>query len=76
MMDGSYSYAQTSAETYPDCAPRPALSRDARTFTLRCTAAAGRHYEIWFNRPPYLNFRGTNGISSEPFQLLFRTKGR
>jgi DNA-binding CsgD family transcriptional regulator len=76
MVDGSYSYTRIAPETYPDCAVKPALSRDARTFTLRCTAAPGRDYEIWFNRPPYMNFRGLNGLSSEPHQLLFRTKPR
>jgi DNA-binding CsgD family transcriptional regulator len=74
MVDGSYSYTRTSPETYPDCATKPELSHDARTFTLRCTAAAGRNYEIWFNRPPYMNFRGLNGLSSEPHQLVFHTK--
>jgi DNA-binding CsgD family transcriptional regulator len=76
MIDGSYSYTRTSPETYPDCAVKPVLSRDARTFTMRCTAAAGRNYEIWFNRPPYMSFRGLNGLSSEPHQLRFRTKPR
>jgi DNA-binding CsgD family transcriptional regulator len=76
MMDGSYSYTRTSPETYPDCALPPARSRDGRTFTLRCTAVAGRHYEIWFNRPPYMNFRSMDGLSSEPHRLLFRTRPR
>jgi DNA-binding CsgD family transcriptional regulator len=76
MTDGSYSYTRTSPETYPDCALPPALSRDARTFTMRCTAVAGHRYEIWFNRQPYMNFRGLNGLSSEPHQLLFRTRAR
>lgn len=76
MQDGSYSYTRTSPETYPECAARPTLSADGRTYTLECTAVAGRHYEIWFNRPPYMNFRGVNGLSSEPHQLLFRTRAR
>jgi DNA-binding CsgD family transcriptional regulator len=76
MTDQSYSYTRTSPETYPDCAYPPILSHDARTFTLRCTAAPGRQYEIWFNRQPYMNFRGLNGVSSEPYQLLFRTRPR
>ncbi|HEX4738563.1 MAG TPA: LuxR C-terminal-related transcriptional regulator [Allosphingosinicella sp.] len=76
MADGSYSYTRTSPETYPDCAYPPILSRNARTFTLRCTAVPGRQYEIWFNRLPYMNFRGLNGVSSEPYQLLFRTRTR
>jgi DNA-binding CsgD family transcriptional regulator len=75
MQSGSYSYTRISPETYPDCAAQPRLSDDGRTYTLQCTAVAGRQYEIWFNRPPYMNFRGTNGLSSVPHQLLFRTRG-
>jgi len=76
MQEGSYSYTRTSPETYPDCSSHPSLSDDGRTYTLQCTAVAGRRYEIWFNRPPYQNFRGVNGLSSVPHQLLFRTRGR
>lgn len=76
MMDGSYSFVQKSADTYPRCATKPVLSRDARTFTLHCTAEAGKLYEIWFNNPPYMNFRGSNGVPAQPFQLLFRTRKR
>jgi DNA-binding CsgD family transcriptional regulator len=74
MQPGSYSYTRTSPETYPDCAAQPILSDDGRTYMLQCTAVAGHHYEIWFNRPPYMNFRGVNGRSSEPHQLLFRVR--
>jgi DNA-binding CsgD family transcriptional regulator len=76
MQPGSYSYTRTSPETYPDCAAEPILSADGRTYTLQCAAVAGRQYEIWFNRPPYMNFRGANGQSSEPHRLVFRTRGR
>jgi DNA-binding CsgD family transcriptional regulator len=76
MIEGSFSYTRTSSDTYPDCAGKPELSRDGRIFTLRCTAMAGRRYEIWFNRPPYMNFRSLNGLSAEPHQLLFRVGPR
>lgn len=76
MMEGSFSYTQSAPETAIECAAKPELSRDGRTFRLRCTAKTGRRYEVWFNRPPYMNFRGLNGVSSEPHQLLFRTRPR
>jgi DNA-binding CsgD family transcriptional regulator len=76
MLAGNYSFVQTSAETYPQCELRPTLSRDARTYTLRCIALAGRDYEIWFNRPPYMNFKGLDRVPALPFQLLFRTGRR
>jgi hypothetical protein len=76
MLEGNYSFVQMSAETYPRCEPRPTLSRDARTYSVRCTALAGRRYEIWFNRPPYMNFKSIEGVPAQPFQLLFRTRRR
>lgn len=71
----SYSFVRRRIETYPDCgANRPAQSADGRTFTMRCIAAPGRRYEIWFNDPPYLNFVGKSGASATPYRLRFRTR--
>lgn len=71
MMDGSYSFVQVSKNTYPDCKGQPARSRDGRTFTLRCTARAGRKYEVWFNRAPYMNFKSIRGAPAKPIRLTF-----
>lgn len=77
MRAGNYSFVQVSAETYPDCGgSRPTQSSDGRTFTLRCTARPGRRYEVWFNSPPYMNFRSVDGVPAQPHRLLFRTRGR
>jgi len=76
MLDGNYSFVQVSDETYPNCETHPQLSADGRTFALRCTARAGQSYEVWFNRPPYMNFRSRSGISAQPYQLRFRARSR
>ena len=76
MSDGSFSYVQKAADTFPDCAFPARLSPDRRTFTVRCTAAPGRAYELWFNSEPYMNFKGVDGTAAIPFQLKFGTKGR
>jgi RNA polymerase sigma-70 factor (ECF subfamily) len=76
MADGSFSYVQKAKETFPDCGFPAQLSADRRTFTVRCTVEPGRSYEIWFNSPPYMNFKGANGVPAEPHQLLFSTKAR
>ena len=76
MLDGNFSFVQISPETYPNCEPRPNLSPDARTFILNCRAEAGRSYEVWFNRPPYMNFKSLTGAPAEPNQLRFRSKPR
>lgn len=76
MAVGSFSFVQKSKDTFPACAFPAQLSADQRTFTVRCSTEPGRHYEIWFNSPPYMNFKGTNGVPAEPHQLLFSTKAR
>lgn len=76
MRPGNYSFVQKSADTYPDCDGQPDQSSDGRTFILRCTARAGRSYEVWLNSPPYMNFRSVDGDSAQPFQLLFPTRDR
>ena len=76
MAEGSFSYVQKAKETFPDCGFPAQLSADRRTFTVRCTVEPGRSYEIWFNSPPYMNFKGANGMPAEPHQLLFSTKAR
>jgi hypothetical protein len=76
MSDGSFSFVQKAAESFPRCAFPAQLSSDKRTFTVRCTAEPRRDYEIWFNSPPYMNFKGANGVPSEPYQLLFRSSAR
>lgn len=76
MMGGSFSYVQKSAETFPHCGFPAELSADRRTFTLNCRLEPAHHYEIWFNSPPYMNFKNANGVPAEPHQLLFSTKPR
>jgi DNA-binding CsgD family transcriptional regulator len=75
MRPGNYSFVQMAAQTYPDCGDnRPGQSADGRTFILHCRLEPGRHYEIWFNSPPYMNFVDGTGVPAVPFQLLFRTR--
>jgi len=76
MLEGSMSYVHKALDTNPECAFPAHLSNDARTFTVRCTVAPSRHYEIWFNSPPYMNFESIKGVPAQPYQLLFRTKTR
>lgn len=74
MMGDSFSYVQKSAQSFPRCGFPPQLSADKRTFTVSCTLEPGRHYEIWFNSPPYMNFKSASGVPAEPHQLLFSTE--
>lgn len=74
MMRDSYSFVRVSPETFPDCLPKAQLLTDGKSYTFRCTAKAGREYEIWFNRPPYMNFKSRAGISAQPHSIKFKTK--
>ena len=74
MRGDGYSFVRKSRDSYPQCDGRPALSHDRRTFSLRCSAVAGRNYEIWFNSEPNMNFRSAEGVPAEPAQLLFKVR--
>lgn len=74
MMEGSYSFVQISPATFPDCQSNAQLSRDRKSYTMRCNAAAGRDYEVWFNRPPYKNFKSADGISAKPHRIRFKAR--
>lgn len=74
MLEGSYSFVKSSPETFPDCRPGAQMSPDRRSYTMRCTAAAGRDYEVWFNRPPYVNFKSINGVSAQPHRIRFKAR--
>ena len=76
MLEGSMSYVHKALDTNPSCAFPPRLSSDGRTFSVQCSVEPGRHYEIWFNSPPYMNFKSIHGVPAQPYQLLFRTKAR
>jgi hypothetical protein len=77
MRPGNFSFVQKDPATYPDCGHSlPAQSQDGRTFTMSCTVEPGRSYEVWFNSPPYMNFKDLDGTPAVSFQLSFRTKGR
>ncbi|TPG22622.1 LuxR family transcriptional regulator [Sphingomonas koreensis] len=74
MQRGDMSFVRTSVETYPDCDAMPAQSRDGRSFSLICKAQAGRVYEMWFNRPPFMHFQSVDGVASVPYRLRFTAR--
>jgi hypothetical protein len=72
MQPGSYSFAGPQ-ELAPEACGTPELSTDGRTYSMRCNASAGRMYELWFNREPYMNFQSTEGARAEPYRLTFKS---
>lgn len=73
-MGEGYSFVQVSPDSFPQCEHRASRSPDQRTFTMRCFAEAGKSYEVWFNRPPYMNFRASSGAAAHPTRLLFSVR--
>ena len=73
MRDGSYSFTTPQGpERYPQCDNRPVRSPDHRSFTMHCTAQAGRTYFVGFNTPPYLSFVAQDGgASAAPHSIRF-----
>jgi hypothetical protein len=75
MQPGSYSFAGPR-DLAPEACGTPELSKDGRTYSMRCNASPGRQYEIWFNREPYMNFRSADGISAKPHRLTFSVSAK
>lgn len=74
MGPNSYSFVKAAGELHPNCGTQPSQSSDGRTFRLRCVAHPNRQYEVWFNRPPYMNFKSADGVPAKPFRLRFRAE--
>lgn len=74
MESGDFSFVRVSPDSYPDCGGTPKLSKDGRTYSMRCVAKAGHSHEIWFNRPPYMSFQSIEGAPSIPYRLRFSAR--
>lgn len=74
MESDDFSFVRVSLDSYPGCPGAPTLSKDGRTYAMRCVAKAGHGYEIWFNRPPYMSFQSVEGAPSMPYRLRFSAR--
>ncbi|WP_374469129.1 hypothetical protein [Phenylobacterium sp.] len=59
---------------FPDCAPKPTVSADRRTFTLDCKVVAGRSYQVGFNNLVHRNFVGEDGQPATPAAIRFQAR--
>ncbi|TXL76707.1 hypothetical protein FHP25_10935 [Vineibacter terrae] len=73
MAPGAHSYVTSENGAFPECAFPPRLLPDGRAFEVSCRTAPGTRYALWFNRPPYLNFRSASQVRAAPFELRFST---
>jgi len=76
MLPDAMSVVRTDEGAFPDCRSRPQISADGRTWTMECVASAPGSYVMYFNRPPYMNFRdGSTRTPAEPARLQFTVAG-
>jgi hypothetical protein len=74
MMDGTWSWATQSKESFPNVVGKPKYLSDKRTCVLTVKLEADKTYAIWINHENFGNFKDTDGQSSLPYLLVFKTK--
>lgn len=74
MLDGSWSWAKLSDESFPNLDGKPKYLADRRTCVLPVKLEPGKTYAVWVNHEQFGNFQDANGRSALPYLLVFRTK--
>ncbi len=73
MMDGTWSWAQISDETFPEIVAPIAYRDDHRTCIAKVKLQPDRTYVIVLNSEKFRNFRDTAGQPAIPYLLVFET---
>lgn len=73
MKDGTWSWSTLSKESFPEVDGKPRYLDDERTCVLPVKLEPEKTYAIWINSNKFQNFKDSNGISSVPYLLVFRT---
>lgn len=72
MLPQAYSLVRSDEGLYPECPSPPRLSADGRTYSLECVVHQPGRYVMYFNRPPYVNFRDARTrVSADQARLEF-----
>lgn len=74
MQDNSWSWVQTSEESFPKTTGAPNYDSNKRTVKLPVQLSPNTTYIMWINQGSNLNFKGANGKSSIPYLLAFKTE--
>lgn len=74
MKDGSWSWTQTSKETFPATTGKPRYDKDKRTCVLPVKLEPGKTYVVWLNPERFQGFRDTDGRPAVFYPLVFETK--
>lgn len=74
MMDGSWSWAQFSDDTFPPMIGKPRYLDDRKTCVLDVKLQPKKTYVIWLNSQKFKNFKDVDGQSAVPYLLVFETR--
>ena len=74
MIDGSWSWAQVSDETFPKTTGKPHYEADNRTCVLPVKLEPGKCYVLSLNNPPFTNFVDEDNHKAMGYTLVFETK--
>ena len=74
MMDGSWSFAQISGDSFPEIVGQPEYLADKRTCVLTVKLKPKKTYVLWLNSQKFQNFKDVSGNSAVPYLLVFQTK--
>lgn len=75
MRPGGWSFVRLPDAAFPDCDNKPVQSKDRRSFTMQCKAAARTAYAMSFNGGTFRNFRSDEGwIPAAPKRITFRAE--
>lgn len=74
MQNGSWSWVQTSADTFPKTTGKPHYDKDGRTCILPVQLEPGKTYVLWLNPEKFHNFKDTEGRRAVFYPLVFQTR--
>jgi tetratricopeptide (TPR) repeat protein len=75
MADGSWAWVQWNYR-YPETVGKPYYDAAKTTCTLPVKLEPGKAYFVRINAAPYTSFRSANGVSAQPYVLVFATKDK
>lgn len=74
MMPGSFAWAYTYIEKFPQKTGEPYFTDNFTKSVLHVKLEPGKEYEIWINSESLAYFKDKNGNSAIPFRWTFKTR--
>ena len=74
MTDGSWSWAYTNKNQFPEMNGQPYYAPGHTKNILPVKLESNKEYEIWINSEKFGNFKDRAGNSAIPFRFVFKTK--